>query len=108
MIYAGLRASELRGLTRVNLTLSGASPAVTVTQRADGYQQLGPPKSRQSRRTIPLGPETVQARLSLCHRCATESAEFISSQAKSMNCTDRHHRLFSRFWRNKKAANRLG
>lgn len=51
-IFAGLRASELRGLSWRQLDLKGA--AVTIDQRADARGLIGAPKSAASRRTVPL------------------------------------------------------
>jgi len=58
--FAGLRASEIRGLRWVDLKL-GQHPTVTVTQRADRWEQIGSPKSEAARRTIPLGETTTRA-----------------------------------------------
>lgn len=58
-VFAGLRASELRGLAWAQIDLKGA--AVSVTQRADAKGTLGAPKSVSSRRTIPLPPSAIRA-----------------------------------------------
>jgi integrase len=50
--YSGLRASELRALTWGNVDLKAGT--VTVAQRADRFRTIGRPKSRTSRRTVPL------------------------------------------------------
>lgn len=57
--FAGLRASELRGLTWGHVDLKAAT--VTVSQRADLKNVIGPPKSEAGNRTIPLPPTVVQA-----------------------------------------------
>ena len=56
-IMTGLRSSELRGLpwADVNLKLG----TITVSQRADKFSQLGPPKSAAGYRTIPIGNSLV-------------------------------------------------
>ena len=51
---AGLRASEIRGLPWSDVDL-GLRPAVTIAQRADQRAHDRPPKSREGRRTVPLG-----------------------------------------------------
>jgi integrase len=51
-IFAGLRASELRGLRWADVDLK--RNVITVTQRADKYCQIGPPKSEAGYRTIPI------------------------------------------------------
>lgn len=57
--FAGLRASELRGLPWRCIDLKAAT--VTVEQRADLKNVIGPPKSEAGYRTIPLPPLAVQA-----------------------------------------------
>ncbi|MBI1207473.1 MAG: tyrosine-type recombinase/integrase [Azospirillum sp.] len=61
LLFAGLRASEVRGLARSALVLAGGNAAVRVMQRADQYGVIGAPKSSSGRRSVPLGPETAQA-----------------------------------------------
>jgi integrase len=58
--FAGLRASEIRGLRWSDLDL-GQHPSVTVAQRADRWQDIGSPKSPAARRTIPIGTVTLRA-----------------------------------------------
>lgn len=58
-LFAGLRASELRGLAWDALDLKGAT--VTVDQRADATGIIGHPKSESGRRTVPLPPSAVKA-----------------------------------------------
>ena len=55
VMLAGLRASEVRGLAWPNANL-GSSASLTVTQRADRWNDIGPPKSDAGYRTIPIGP----------------------------------------------------
>jgi integrase len=57
---AGLRASELRGLRWADIEL-GASPTVTISQRADRWSVISSPKSDAARRTIPLSETSAQA-----------------------------------------------
>ncbi|WP_137871467.1 site-specific integrase [Sphingopyxis sp. 2PD] len=56
-IFAGLRASELRGLRWADIDLKGAT--LTVAQRADKYGHIGPPKSDAGYRTIPIAKPVV-------------------------------------------------
>ena len=58
-VFAGLRASELRGLTWRQVDLAGHS--VTIDQRADAKGNIGAPKSVTSRRTVPLPASTITA-----------------------------------------------
>jgi integrase len=53
----GLRASELRGLRWEDVNLKHGK--VTVKQRADRFNTLGPPKSATSHRTLPIGQMVV-------------------------------------------------
>jgi integrase len=60
--FAGLRASEIRGLGWSHLDLgSNSSPKVTIEERADETGAIGEPKSEASHRTIALGEATVDA-----------------------------------------------
>jgi integrase len=58
-IFAGLRASELRGLPWRCIDLAAAT--LTVEQRADLKNVIGPPKSEAGYRTIPLPSSAVTA-----------------------------------------------
>jgi integrase len=58
-IFTGLRASELRGLRWADVNLKKAE--LDVTQRADAYQEIGPPKSEAGHRAVPLTPKLVRA-----------------------------------------------
>lgn len=51
----GMRASELRGLSREDLDLK--NKRIKVTQRADEHGIIGPPKSRAGRRSIPISDD---------------------------------------------------
>lgn len=57
--FTGLRASELRGLRWQDVDRKHHE--LKVHQRADRYRVIGPPKTMQSRRRIPLGAEVVKA-----------------------------------------------
>src|SRR5262249_48358234 len=70
-IFAGLRASELRGLRWDDVDLKRNE--VHVRQRADCYNAIGRPKSETSERTIPLPPIVVNALRQ--HRLACPKSE---------------------------------
>ncbi len=53
-VFTGMRASELRGLTWDNVDFDAGT--VTVSQRADRWNDLGAPKSSAGHRTIPMTP----------------------------------------------------
>jgi integrase len=59
LLFAGLRASELRGLPWRNVDLKAGT--VTVDQRADRKNIIGPPKSASGFRTISLPPSAITA-----------------------------------------------
>jgi len=56
-VYAGLRASELRALPWRNVDLTKGT--ITIDQRADRKNVIGPPKSAAGRRTIPVPATAV-------------------------------------------------
>jgi integrase len=58
-ILTGLRASELRGLRWQDVDLKVR--VLHVRQRADRYNEIGPPKSEAGERTMPLSPLVVSA-----------------------------------------------
>lgn len=58
-IFAGLRASELRGLRWVDINLDRKE--IRVHQRADRFNDIGRPKSEAGERTVPVPPIVVNA-----------------------------------------------
>ena len=56
-IFAGLRASELRGLRWQDIDLKRGE--LHVRQRADRYGKVGRPKSEAGERTVPLPPMVI-------------------------------------------------
>lgn len=56
-IYTGMRASELRALRWDDVHFEGG--LIHVTQRADAWGMMGPPKSRAGKRDIPLAPIVI-------------------------------------------------
>jgi integrase len=52
--FAGLRASEIRGLRWTDVDLKSRQATITVDQRADRYGTIGSTKSATSRRTVPI------------------------------------------------------
>lgn len=54
VMLGGLRASEVRGFPWQNADVKGSTLAVT--QRADRWNDIGPPKSDAGHRSIPIGP----------------------------------------------------
>jgi len=70
-IFAGLRASELRGLRWDDIDLKRGE--LHVRQRADRYNKIGPLKSAAGKRTVPLPPMLVSALRE--HRLASSQNE---------------------------------
>jgi integrase len=68
VMLAGLRASELRGLAWAGANL-GVGANLTVSQRADRWNDIGPPKSDAGYRTIPIGPMLVRSLKAWKLRC---------------------------------------
>lgn len=58
-IRCGLRASELRGLRWQDVDFRKGE--LHVHQRADAYNEIGPPKSEAGERTVPVPPTTLNA-----------------------------------------------
>lgn len=58
-IFAGLRASEIRGLRWSDIDF--ATNQIHVRQRADRYREIGPPKSEAGERTIAVMPLAMNA-----------------------------------------------
>ncbi len=58
-IFTGLRASELRGLRWQDVDLDRRE--IHVRQRADRFNEIGPPKSGTSERSVPTPPMVVNA-----------------------------------------------
>jgi integrase len=58
-MFAGLRQSELRGLLMTDVDL--AAGTLTVSQKADRWNEMGRPKSAAGTRTVPIGPALVKA-----------------------------------------------
>jgi integrase len=56
-IFAGLRASEIRGLRWLDVDLKAKT--LTVSQRADKFNTIGAPKSEAGYRTVPIGDAMV-------------------------------------------------
>lgn len=67
VMLAGLRASEVRGFAWPSADLR--APSLSVTQRADRWQDIGPPKSNAGHRTIPIGPGLATTLKSWKLRC---------------------------------------
>lgn len=58
-ITTGMRSSELRGLLWQNVDL--VKQIISITQRADHWGKIGPPKSAAGLRSIPIPPELAKS-----------------------------------------------
>jgi integrase len=58
-VFTGMRASELRGLPWSNVDFDNR--VIHVSQRADLFRKIGPPKSKAGWRDIPMTPLVVNA-----------------------------------------------
>ncbi len=74
-MLAGLRSSELRGLTWQAVDLKAGT--ISVTQRADRWCDLGPPKSHAGHRSVPIGPSLITALKAWKLRCPPSSARLV-------------------------------
>jgi integrase len=91
-VFAGLRASELRGLAWPQINLRAKT--LTVDRRADAKNKIGPPKSAAGYRTIPL-PELVVSELRKWKlRCPNTELELVfPSERKAVLSHTSLHRL---------------
>lgn len=94
IVFAGLRASELRGLGWHNIDLKGST--ITVDRRADFKNVLGSPKSDASYRTIPIPSLAVQALRTWKLQCrpSDEGLVFPSVKGKVMSYVVLSRRVF--------------
>ena len=72
-VFTGMRASELRGLHWSDVDFKNAM--LHVSQRADTWGKMGPPKSAAGRRDIPLTPMVVNTLRA--HRIASGPDELV-------------------------------
>lgn len=66
-IFAGLRASELRGLSWDDVDLKKGE--IHVRQRADRFNEIGAPKSEAGERTVPVPPIVIDELKDWQHIC---------------------------------------
>lgn len=91
----GLRASELRGLPWRNVDLKTGE--ISVTQRADHWGTIGPPKSDSSRRTVPIGPELVRALKVWKLQCPVSTLDLVFPT--SVGTVENHQNLLRSIWK---------
>jgi integrase len=84
--FTGLRASELRGLRWQDVDREHHE--LKVHQRADRYRVIGPPKTTQSRRKIPLAGDVVKVLNKWWLKCPKGEADLVFPTA---DATVEHH-----------------
>jgi len=92
-MFAGLRSSELRGFIWQSADL--AAPALTVSQRADRWNDIGVPKSDAGHRTIPIGPSLAVILKAWKLRCPTSTTSLMFPNARSKPMSQ--HSITERF-----------
>ena len=93
-ILTGLRASELRGIVWENINLKGA--VLTVSQRADKFNQIGLPKSKAGHRSIPISGALVATLREWKLRCPNGELGLVFPN-NAGNVSDYAHLLRRRF-----------
>lgn len=102
LMFCGLRASELRGLRWADIDL--VAQRVSITQRADRWQQIGPVKTGNSRRTVPVPSSAATALRTwkLASKPLETGLVFPTGTGRPEN----YGNIYSRIWRSlMKAAN---
>jgi integrase len=79
LVFAGLRASELRGLAWRNIDLERKT--ITIDRRADRENVIGPPKSAAGWRTIPVPDVLVTELRAWKLRCAASAFDLVFPSA---------------------------
>ena len=92
-MFAGLRSSELRGFIWQSADLS--APSLTVSQRADRWNDIGVPKSDAGHRTIPIGPGLAIILKAWKLRCPRSNASLMFPNARSKPMSQ--HSITERF-----------
>ena len=101
-ILAGLRGSELRGLTWPDVDLSKA--VLKVRRRVDDHGVFGPPKSESGTRDIPLAPLLVNTLLAWRDRCPRGELDLVFPNGAGK--VEGHGNILRRvFWPTQVAAN---
>lgn len=89
-VFTGLRASELRGLAWEHVGLKART--LSVEQRADAKNNIGPPKSAAGRRVIPLADAVVSELRKWKLRCPKTELDLVfpSKAGKPLSHTILH------------------
>jgi integrase len=93
-IFCGLRASELRGLRWQDIDLETGK--ISVTQRADAWLNIGPPKSAAGRREILLTPMAINALKQWKAACPTSELDLAFPNGAGR--IESHPNIIKRIW----------
>jgi integrase len=85
-IFAGLRASELRGLRWEDVNLDKRE--VRVHQRADRFNDIGRPKSEAGERTVPVPPIVANALKEWRLSCPRKDTGKVDADGKAITVLD--------------------
>ncbi|MHA3980672.1 tyrosine-type recombinase/integrase [Halovulum sp. GXIMD14794] len=94
-IFTGMRVSELRGLAWDNVDFD--RKVIEVVQRADYYNELGKPKSRSSKRVIPMAPRVIEELSQWKPKCPAgpQNLVFPNGAGKIENLSNIYTRVFA-------------
>jgi integrase len=94
--FAGLRGSELRGLTWDNVKLRKDGGTITIEQRADRFGKIGAPKSESGHRSIPIGPLVANTLRRLKAKAGSRKLVFGTASDNPENHSNIVQRIFHR------------
>lgn len=94
-IFTGLRSSELRGLSWLDVDLK--SDVLHVRRRVDDWGQFGPPKSEAGTRDIPLAPLVANVLREWKLRCPRSDADLVFPN--TVGNVESHSNIMSRGFR---------
>ena len=96
LIFQALRISELRALARQHVTLKGPSLELRVRRKADRWNQIERVKTKSGIRSVPLGPNTVNAlrRWMLACPPSPDDLLFPNGAGKVENYANQYNRLW--------------
>jgi integrase len=93
-IFTGMRISELRGLTWDNVDFD--RNIIRVLQRADEFQEIGPPKSKAGPRDIPMAPTVRDTLKGWLHEAPRSDLNLVfpNSVGKVQSYSNLYNRVF--------------
>jgi len=93
-IFTGMRISELRGLKWDCVDFD--RKVIEVRERADRFNDMGKPKSRSGKRTIPMAPSVISVLKAWKLKCPSGSLDLVFPNGKGNieNHSNIHNRVF--------------